>query len=101
MKWRVQRSTHDIETEGKPSASGFDADFRCLGRWALTRRLPSEEDTAVQKRGQRIHEALADFTFDALSDTDARTASRIAYLEAQIVHDFGFEGAEVNFEQRF
>src|SRR5215471_15994167 len=101
MKKRVKQTQHDIESEELPSASGFDADFRCLGRRALVRQMPKEEDTAIQARGQRIHQAIADFTFHDLNKSEARTASRIGYLEAEIVHEYGFEGAEVNFEQRF
>ena len=101
MKKRVKQTQHDIETEGKPSASGFDAEFRCLGRRELTEQLPKIENTAIQERGQRIHQALADFTFQDLNKSEARTASRIGYLEAEIVHEYSFEGAEVNFEQRF
>lgn len=101
MKKRVAKTQHDIETEDLPSASGFDSEFRCLGKRALTQRLPKTEDTAIQARGHRIHQALADFTFKDLNKSEARTASRIGYLEAEIVHEYSFEGAEVNFEQRF
>jgi hypothetical protein len=93
-------TAHDLEAEGLPSASGFDSEFRCLGKRALCATLLKVEDTAIQQRGQRIHQALADFTFDALAETDKRTASRIAYLESQIVHTYNFEGAEVYFEER-
>lgn len=97
---RVKETQHDLETEGLPSASGFDSQFRCLGKRALEEQMPKEDDSAIQARGHRIHQALADFTFEDLNKTEARTASRIGYLEAEIVHEYNFEGAQVNFEQR-
>lgn len=104
MKKRLppgQQTAHDKEAEGLPSASGFDAEFRCLGRRALTRRLPKEEDTAIQARGHKIHQALADSDLADLSKSDERTASRCMYAEAKLVHEFDFEGAEVTWEERF
>lgn len=91
---------HDIETEGLPSSSGFDAEFRCPGKRALCKRLPKEEDTVVTERGHRIHEAMEKGDFSELNETDARTASRIAYGESEIVHEYSFEGAQVTFEER-
>src|SRR5215471_3480953 len=88
------------EREGKPSSSGFDAEFRCPGKRALCARLPKEEDTAVTERGRRIHDALETNDFSNLSDTEGRTASRIAYGESEIVHEYGFEGAHITFERR-
>jgi len=91
---------HDIETEGLPSASGFDSEFRCPGKRALVKRLPQEENTAAANRGQRIHDALARGDFSDLSKTEGDHASRIAYGESEIVHEYGFEGALIEFEQR-
>jgi hypothetical protein len=88
------------EREGLPSASGFDAEFRCPGKRALCKQLPKEEDTAVAERGRRIHDALAAGDFSPLTDSEERTASRIAYAESEIVHEYGFEGALIEFEQR-
>lgn len=102
MAKRPQRkpSQHDIESEGLPSASGFDAEFRCPGKRALCKKLPKEEDTAVTLRGQRIHKALETNDFSDLADSEGRTASRIAYGESEIVGEYGFEGAEITFEER-
>jgi len=101
MKRRTFEPTaHDLEAEGLPSASGFDAEFRCPGRRALCARLPKEKDTAVAARGQRIHDALAAGDFSTLSDNEEQLASRIAYGESEIVHEYGFEGALIEFEQR-
>jgi hypothetical protein len=97
----MQPTEHDIESEGLPSASGFDAEFRCPGKRALCAQLPKEKDTAITKRGQRIHDALAEGNFGELAPSDQTTASRIAFGEAQIVHEYGFEGAQVEFEVRF
>jgi hypothetical protein len=94
------KSKHTIQTEGKPSASRFDSEFRCLGKRALRKRLPEEEDSAAAAAGQRIHKALEEADLEQLSKTEARTASRILYGESEIVHEFGFEGAEIMFEQR-
>jgi len=88
------------EREGKPSSSGFDAEFRCPGKRALCARLPKEEDTAVTERGKRIHHALETNDFSDLNDTEQRTTSRIAYGESEIVHEYSFEGAQVTFEYR-
>lgn len=93
-------TAHDIETEGLPSASGFDSEFRCHGKRALCAKLPKEEDTAHARRGQRIHGALQKGDFSELADAEQRTASRIAYGESEIVHEFGFEGARTTFEER-
>lgn len=101
MKRRTFKPTaHDIEAEGLPSASGFDAEFRCPGKRALCAKLPKEEDTAAARRGQRIHAALQAGDFSELAESEARTASRIAYGESEIVHEYGFEGAMVTFEER-
>jgi len=83
-----------------PSASAFDADFRCLGKRELCKRLPKEKDSPQAASGQRIHEALKDSDLEGLSDSEARTASRIMYGESEIVHEYGFEGAVIEFEQR-
>jgi hypothetical protein len=102
MKKRTFKpSEHDVEAEFLPSASGFDAEFRCLGRRALAGRLPREEDSAVAARGTRIHAALKESDLSDLAESDQRTASRIMYGEAKLVHEFDFEGAIVEFEQRF
>lgn len=93
-------SAHEIEAEGLPSASGFDAEFRCPGKRALCKRLPPEEDTAVAARGVRIHEALKNNDLSGLSTTEGNTASRIMYGESEIVHEYGFEGAHITFEER-
>jgi hypothetical protein len=96
----MKPTEHDIEAEGLPSASGFDADFRCLGKRALCAQLPKEEDTAIQRRGHKIHMALEESDLSALAKSDEVTASRIMYGEAKLVHEHDFEGAEVTFEQR-
>ena len=103
MKRPTMKPTqHDIDTEGKPSASGFDAEFRCLGKRALCARLPKEPDTAITERGQRIHDAMAAGDFSILPNaTEERLASRIAYGESEIVHTYDFEGALVEFEARY
>lgn len=88
------------ERESLPSSSGFDAEFRCPGKRALCKSLPKEEDTAVTARGRRIHEALQEGDFSQLAKSEGDTASRIAYGESEIVHEFGFEGALIEFEQR-
>jgi hypothetical protein len=101
MKRRTFKpSEHDIEAEGLPSASAFDSEFRCPGKRALCARLPREADTAAAARGTRIHAALEAGDFSALADSDAQLAHRIAYAEGQIVHEYGFEGALIEFEQR-
>lgn len=97
----MQPNEHDLETEGLPSASSFDAEFRCPGKRDLCKKLPKEKDTAITKRGHRIHEALAAGDFSELAPSDETTASRIAYGESQIVHEYGFEGALIEFEVRF
>jgi hypothetical protein len=94
------KSKHTLETKGLPSASRFDSEFRCLGKRALRKRLPEEEDSAAAAAGQRIHKALEISDIEPLSKSEGRTASRIMYGEGEIVHEFGFEGAEVNFETR-
>jgi hypothetical protein len=43
---------------------------------------------------------LAEADFSDLADSEAKTASRIAYGESEIVHEYGFEGALIEFEQR-
>jgi|SRR5580765_95958 Protein of unknown function (DUF2800) len=102
MKRRTMQATaHDKEAEFLPSASGFDSEFRCLGRRALTNKLPKEEDTAIQVRGTKIHKALEDSDLEDLADSDARTASRCMYAEAKLVNEFDFEGAEVSWEARY
>jgi len=93
-------NAHDIEAEFLPSASGFDSEFRCLGKRALCARLPKEEDSAIQARGHRIHEALKESDLSGLPESEERTASRIMYGEAKLVHDYDFEGAHVTFEER-
>lgn len=101
-KKRLKRPTqHEIASEGLPSASGFDANFRCLGRWALTKRLPPEGDSSDSMRGVRIHAALEISDLSGLSKSDAITASRIMYGESELVQSYDFEGAEVEWEQRF
>jgi hypothetical protein len=62
--------------------------------------LPKEDDSAVTARGTRIHDAMAAGDFSTLGKSEGDTASRIAYGEAEIVHEYSFEGAEVEFEQR-
>jgi hypothetical protein len=91
---------HDLETEGKPSASAFDAEFRCLGKRALCAQLPHEAETKYAASGHRIHEALKESDLEGLSDSEQRTASRIMYGESEIVHEYGFEGSESTFEER-
>lgn len=93
-------SAHDIEAEGLPSASGFDSEFRCLGKRALCAKVPREAETTDAARGTKIHEALKESDFGDLAASDERTASRVMYAEAKLVHDFDFEGAEIAFEER-
>jgi hypothetical protein len=102
MKRRVpdKPTEHELEAEGLPSASGFDTEFRCPGKRSLCARLPREEDTAVANRGKRIHAALAAGDFSDLAQNEERTASRITYGESEIVHEYGFEGALIEFEER-
>jgi hypothetical protein len=97
----MKPTEHDVETEFLPSASGFDAEFRCLGKRALCKQLPKEKGSYAADSGHRIHEALKESDLEGLSDSEARTASRIMYGEGEIVHEFGFEGADIEFEQRF
>lgn len=99
-KKKVARNQHDEETEGKPSSSGFDAEFRCLGRRELCATLPPEDDTTIQKRGQRVHKALETSDLSELPASEQITASRCMYAEAELVHKFGFEGAHVEWEMR-
>jgi PD-(D/E)XK nuclease superfamily len=91
---------HQIESEGKPSGSGFDAEFRCPGKRALCATLPEEEDTAAANRGVRIHKAIESWDLEKLADTERRTAQRIMYGESEIVHEYNFEGAITTFEER-
>lgn len=100
-KKRVLRTEHDIETEGLPSGSKFDADFRCLGKFALEAQIPREDDTTASRRGHKIHKALEHSDLNELSPSDQITASRIMFGEAEIVHEHGFEGAKVVWETRF
>jgi hypothetical protein len=62
--------------------------------------MPNEDDTAVAARGKRIHDALAAGDFSDLAENEEKTASRIAYAESEIVHEYGFEGAIIEFEER-
>lgn len=101
MKRRIPTpSKHDIESEGKPSASQFDAEFRCPGKRALCASLPAEEDTTAAARGVRIHSAMETWDLEALAKTERRTAQRMMYAEAEIIHEYNFEGAETTFEER-
>jgi hypothetical protein len=103
MKKRLpmgQPTEHMIEAERKPSASYFDACFRCPGKWALEARVPAEEDTSAARLGRDIHKALEKSDLTGLSPSAARTTSRIMYGEAELVHEYSFEGAEVEFEHR-
>jgi CRISPR/Cas system-associated exonuclease Cas4 (RecB family) len=100
MKKPVFVNEHDVEAEGLPSASGFDAEFRCLGKRALCSQLPKQEDSVVAARGTKIHKALEFSDLSDLAASDDKTASRIMYGEAKLVHEFDFEGAEVQFEHR-
>jgi hypothetical protein len=97
-KKRVKQSSHELEAKGLPSASGFDAEFRCLGKRALCSQLPAEEDTAVTNRGTRIHTALETSDLSKLSMSEQITASRCMYAEAELVHDFDFEGSETIYQ---
>ena len=103
MKKRLpagQKTKHQIETRFKPSASCFDSCFRCPGKWQLEAQLPAEEDTYLTRLGTDIHKALETCDLTGLSPSAARTTSRIMYGEAEIVHEYSFEGAEVEFEHR-
>jgi hypothetical protein len=88
------------ERERKPSGSGFNAEFLCPGKRAICAKLPKEEDTAAANRGKRIHDALEKGDFSELAESENRTARRIAHGEAELVHEYGFEGALVTFEER-
>lgn len=92
--------SHLRETEGKPSASRFDADFRCLGKRGLEVQLPPEPDNKNTKRGTKIHSGLEQSDFSELSNSDQITASRCLYGVSEIIHKHGFEGAEVEHEKR-
>lgn len=96
----LKPTAHDIEAEGLPSASQFDAEFRCLGKRALCARLPKPADTYASESGHRIHQAMQSFDMTGLTQTEERTASRIMYGEAELVHEYSFEGAHVTFEER-
>lgn len=96
----MKPSEHDIEAEGLPSASGFDAEFRCLGKRALCARLPKSASTYAAESGHRIHLAMQSFDLEGLTLTEQRTASRIMYGESELVHEYGFEGAHITFEER-
>jgi hypothetical protein len=96
----MKPTAHDIEAEGLPSASGFDSEFRCLGKRALCARLPKEEGSYAAESGHRIHEALKESSLEGLTMTEERTASRIMYGESELVHEYGFEGADIAFENR-
>ena len=97
---RPDPTQHDIETEGLPSSSGFDSEFRCPGKRQLCLQLPKEEDQAAANRGVRIHEAIQSWDLEKLAKDERRTAHRIMFGESQIVHQYGFEGADVTFEER-
>jgi hypothetical protein len=63
--------------------------------------LPKEDDTVHTLKGKRIHEAMASGDFSTLPNKSERDiAARIAYAEGEIVNEYNFEGAEVEFEQR-
>ncbi len=100
MKKRVEETEHSIAVKGLPSASGFDANFRCLGKRALCKQLPKEEDTALTNRGRRIHKALETTDLSPLSMSEQITVSRCMYAEAELVHDYSFEQAETIWERR-
>lgn len=98
---RVLVTKHDIETEGLPSGSGFDADFRCLGKWWLERQINKPEKRRVDAdRGDRIHEALKKSDLSELCQSDEITASRCIYAEGELVHELDFEQAEAEWEVR-
>lgn len=99
-KRRPGLTQHDIDTEGLPSASGFDSEFRCPGKRALCAPLPKDDDTAATLRGQRIHKAMETWDLELLSETERRLAQRIMYGESELVHEYNFEGAEITFEER-
>ena len=91
---------HMIEVGYLPSASYFDSAFRCPGQFIMESKLPAEEDTAAANVGRRIHKALELSDLEGLNKSESRTTSRIMYGEAELVHEYGFEGAQVEFEQR-
>lgn len=91
---------HIRASEGKPSASRFDSDFRCLGKRALEMQLPPEPDNVNTRRGSKIHKALELSDLSGLSRSDRITAERCMYAEGELVHKYGFEGAKVTFEER-
>jgi len=91
-------NSHTEKAMGKPSASGFDSEFRCLGKRALCKQLPESPDSAASRRGTIIHAALASSDLSALSASDQKTAEQCFYHEAAIVHEYGFEGSQVWWE---
>lgn len=98
---KVLRTAHEIESEGLPSGSSFDADFRCLGKWGLEAQIKTpEKERADAARGQRIHDALKDSDLSSLAQSDEITASRCMYAESELVHELSFEHAEAEWEVR-
>jgi hypothetical protein len=66
----------------------------------MEKRLPAEDDTSAARLGRAIHKALELSDLTDLSPSAARTTSRIMYGEAELVHEYSFEGAEIEFEHR-
>lgn len=96
--------THYEETEGLPSGSGFDADFRCPGKWLMERpfQKQKEESTTDAIRGQRIHDALQTSDLSGLSGGESLTASICMDNEAKLIEEYGFhDHDQVIWEKRY
>lgn len=88
------------EREGLPSCSGFDAEFRCLGRRKICEGMPDEKSAAA-KRGENIHAVLeGKKSIDELCESDRITAGLCMHHEAELVERWGYEGARVIREER-
>jgi hypothetical protein len=93
--------THKEAVKGLPSASSFDANFLCPGKWMLEKRFIEEQESADARRGNRIHEALEKSDLSILSDAEQITASICMDNEAQLIDKYDFEYTdEVVWEQR-
>jgi hypothetical protein len=102
VKWLM---THSEATEGLPSASQFDADFRCPGKWAMEAAMeaiqPDDQDTWDTARGMRIHKALEKSELSELSGSEEVTASICMDIDAQLIDQYDFhDAAEIIREKR-
>ena len=99
QKSRAEVNAREVETEGKPSASGFDSEIRCLGKRGICGQVPGMT-TKYATRGTNIHTALETNDLSTLTKSDAVTAERIMFGEAELINSLGYEGAEMHAEQR-